>query len=41
MAVLLQIPHQPSAEPCDGETVIVYNNGVELGSVVVVNGEWS
>lgn len=25
----------------NGETVIVYNNGVELGRVVVVNGEWS
>ena len=25
----------------NGETVIVYNNGVELGSVVVANGEWS
>ena len=24
-----------------GETVIVYNNGVELGRVVVANGEWS
>ncbi|WP_395313243.1 Ig-like domain-containing protein [Enterobacter sp. ECC-219] len=24
-----------------GDTVIVYNNGVELGRVVVVNGEWS
>jgi hypothetical protein len=25
----------------NGETVIVYNNGVEVGRVVVVNGEWS
>ncbi|WJW93806.1 Ig-like domain-containing protein [Enterobacter pseudoroggenkampii] len=25
----------------NGETVIVYNNGVELGRVVVANGEWS
>lgn len=25
----------------NGETVIVYSNGVELGRVVVVNGEWS
>ncbi|MCM7674889.1 Ig-like domain-containing protein [Enterobacter chengduensis] len=25
----------------NGETVIVYNNGVELGRVAVVNGEWS
>ncbi|MCK7359365.1 Ig-like domain-containing protein [Enterobacter roggenkampii] len=25
----------------NGETVIVYNNGVEAGRVVVVNGEWS
>jgi VCBS repeat-containing protein len=25
----------------NGETVIVYNNGVELGRVDVVNGEWS
>ncbi|MCP1115230.1 Ig-like domain-containing protein [Enterobacter bugandensis] len=24
-----------------GDTVIVYNNGVELGRVVVVNGEWT
>ncbi|MDX7024258.1 hypothetical protein SJ090_23685, partial [Enterobacter cloacae] len=24
-----------------GETVIVYNTGVELGRVVVFNGEWS
>ncbi|ELJ5853610.1 BapA prefix-like domain-containing protein [Enterobacter kobei] len=25
----------------NGETVIVYNNGVELGRVVVANGEWN
>ncbi|MGM8946368.1 BapA/Bap/LapF family large adhesin [Enterobacter asburiae] len=25
----------------NGETVIVYNNGVEVGRVVVANGEWS
>lgn len=25
----------------NGETVIVYNNGIELGRVVVANGEWS
>ncbi|MDU1108389.1 MAG: Ig-like domain-containing protein, partial [Enterobacter sp.] len=25
----------------NGETVIVYNNGVEVGRVVVVNGEWN
>ncbi|HHA2300386.1 TPA: BapA/Bap/LapF family large adhesin [Enterobacter asburiae] len=25
----------------NGETVIVYNNGVEMGRVVVANGEWS
>ncbi len=41
MVALSQIRRQQWAEPANGETVIVYNNGVEVGRVDVVNGEWS